>query len=119
MSFISRKNDVCVWDVSSGETVHELDRVKGRAMFLHDGRLVALREVDAVENIQARPDISIEDSHEDGVCDEEGSDEDSESTDGETGKEDSDPAMVHIWHPESGVSEKPLTGHRGGISAWL
>ncbi|KAL4748027.1 quinon protein alcohol dehydrogenase-like superfamily [Aspergillus terricola var. indicus] len=116
MSRVSRRNDVCVWDVRSGETVHELDRVKGHAMFLHDGRLVALREVDAVENLQARSDISTEDSHEDSVCDEEGSDDDVESTDGETGKGDSYPVMVHIWHPESGVSEKPLTGHRGGIS---
>ena len=124
MSRVSRKNDVCVWDIRSGETVHEFDPVMGRAMFLHDGRLVALREVDAVENMQARSGISREDSHEDEVCDEEGSDddgdrdseEDGESTGGEPGKEDSDPVMVHIWHPESGVSEKPLAGHRRGIS---
>jgi WD40 repeat protein len=176
ISCVSRKNDVCVWDVRSEITVHELDRVKGRAMFLHDSRLVALREVDAVQYIRPTSDIPSEDGHGDGVRDynecsddnrseddyedgskddrdryadghpddekssddnssesshevgqtggEKGSNvdgdadskEDVESTDGETKKEDSDPVMVHIWHPESGVSEKPFTGHRRGIS---
>ncbi|KAI9372969.1 WD40-repeat-containing domain protein [Aspergillus egyptiacus] len=125
MTRFSRANEVCVWDVASGEILHMFDRVEAGPVFLPDSSLVALRKEVADDDIRSRSDSPSENCHGDDVPgDKEDSDDakssdddapgDGESTDCEAGNQLSGPVVVHTWYPEKGaVSEKTLRGHRG------